>query len=127
MESQADEKKLENVSSEEIRTEPLLLTSAQAESETKTEEPQALKMNGGSVTLDHLGPMVINTDGTISRISNWANLSEIERTRTLRLVAQRNEARISRLKTKEESSAQNTDQAESNQKGFKTEPSKDEL
>ncbi|CAH7673965.1 hypothetical protein BY996DRAFT_4564971, partial [Phakopsora pachyrhizi] len=54
-----------------------------------------------SVTLDHLGPMVINTDGTISRISNWANLSEIERTRTLRLVAQRNEARISRLKTKE--------------------------
>ncbi|KAG0140086.1 hypothetical protein CROQUDRAFT_28096, partial [Cronartium quercuum f. sp. fusiforme G11] len=54
-----------------------------------------------SVTLDHLGPMVINTDGTISRISDWDKLSEIEKTRTLRLVAQRNAQRITRLKEQE--------------------------
>ncbi|EGG01733.1 uncharacterized protein MELLADRAFT_31815, partial [Melampsora larici-populina 98AG31] len=54
-----------------------------------------------AVAFDHLGPMVINTDGSISRISNWDQLSDIEKTRTSRLVIQRNAQRLTRLREKE--------------------------
>ncbi|KAG6864796.1 hypothetical protein C0991_007052, partial [Blastosporella zonata] len=36
------------------------------------------------VKLDALGPMVVNSDGTLSRIANWAQLTEPEQARTLR-------------------------------------------
>ncbi|TKY85931.1 hypothetical protein EX895_004756 [Sporisorium graminicola] len=54
------------------------------------------------IKLDHLGPMVVNSDGTISRIANWQNLSDIEKERSLRLLAKRNNARMENLKAKEE-------------------------
>ncbi|SJX66264.1 uncharacterized protein SRS1_10950 [Sporisorium reilianum f. sp. reilianum] len=54
------------------------------------------------IKLDHLGPMVVNSDGTISRIANWQNLSDIEKERSLRLLAKRNNARMQSLKAKEE-------------------------
>lgn len=50
------------------------------------------------IKLDHLGPMIVNSDGTISRIANWQNMSEIEKQRSLRLLAKRNNARIQSLK-----------------------------
>ncbi|EST06003.1 hypothetical protein PSEUBRA_005058 [Kalmanozyma brasiliensis GHG001] len=50
------------------------------------------------IKLDHLGPMIVNSDGTISRISNWQNMSEIERERSLRLLAKRNNARMGALR-----------------------------
>lgn len=50
------------------------------------------------IKLDHLGPMIVNSDGTISRISNWQNMSEIERERSLRLLVKRNNARMETLK-----------------------------
>jgi hypothetical protein len=31
----------------------------------------SLQVGGPAVGLDHLGPIVLNTDGSISRISNW--------------------------------------------------------
>jgi hypothetical protein len=40
--------------------------------------------------LDHLGPLVVNKDGTLSRIGNWAEMSEIERQNTLRVLGKRN-------------------------------------
>jgi len=42
--------------------------------------------------------MIVNSDGTISRISNWANMAEIEKERSLRLLAKRNNARMESLK-----------------------------
>ena len=49
--------------------------------------------SGQPLALDHLGPMVVNRDGTLSRIANWAEMSEIERRNTLRVLGKRNALR----------------------------------
>jgi hypothetical protein len=46
-----------------------------------------------TVKLDALGPMVINSDGTLSRIHNWAEMTDAERERTLRILGKRNQLR----------------------------------
>lgn len=51
--------------------------------------------------LDHLGPMVVNVDGTLSRISNWDAMADVERENTLRVIGRRNKARLEVLKGKE--------------------------
>jgi translation initiation factor 2 gamma subunit (eIF-2gamma) len=56
---------------------------------------------GVSVKLDHLGPIVVGTDGKLSRISNWENMMEIEKTNTLRVLGKRNKERIEALKAAE--------------------------
>ena len=48
--------------------------------------------------MDHLGPMVVNTDGTLSRITNWGNMAEIERINTLRIITKRNKERLEALR-----------------------------
>jgi hypothetical protein len=53
---------------------------------------------GSSVKLDHLGPMVVNADGTLSRIENWADMTEIERVNTLRVLGKRNRERMDALR-----------------------------
>lgn len=50
-------------------------------------------VSGEPVKLDHLGPMVINTDGTVSRITNWHDMSEREQDTTLRVIVKRNKKR----------------------------------
>lgn len=57
--------------------------------------------SGQSVVLDHLGPMVVNTDGTLSRINNWNQMTDMERQSTLRIVGKRNKSRLEKLKNKE--------------------------
>ncbi|KAB8356626.1 hypothetical protein FH972_024203 [Carpinus fangiana] len=57
---------------------------------------------GQSVTLDHLGPMVVNADGSLSRINNWAEMSEVERKNTMRIIGKRNKQRLEALKGQEE-------------------------
>jgi hypothetical protein len=72
--------------------------------------PQSIKIDGAIVPLDHLGPMIVNTDGvhylrlyqlcselliatktqTLSRITNWLSMTEEERSRTLRVLVKRN-------------------------------------
>jgi len=54
-----------------------------------------------SVKLDHLGPMVVNVDGTLSRISNWDKMADIEKENTLRIIGKRNQARLESLRAKE--------------------------
>lgn len=54
--------------------------------------------SGEGVTLDHLGPMVINKDGTMSRITNWDKMADIEKKNTLRILAKRNKQRLDALK-----------------------------
>ena len=60
---------------------------------------------GTTVKLDHLGPMVVNQDGTLSRISNWDNMSEIEQKNTIRIIGKRNKQRLEALKLREDEGA----------------------
>ncbi|KJZ80317.1 hypothetical protein HIM_00167 [Hirsutella minnesotensis 3608] len=54
--------------------------------------------DGTTVKLGALGPLVVNQDGTMSRISNWAEMSPIERENTLRILGKRNRTRLDALK-----------------------------
>ena len=47
--------------------------------------------------MDHLGPIIVNRDGTMSRIEKWAELTEGERTNALRIIAARNKRRMAAL------------------------------
>lgn len=53
---------------------------------------------GNAVKLDHLGPMVVNRDGTLSRIANWDQMTELERRNTLRVLGKRNQLRMDTLR-----------------------------
>ncbi len=53
-----------------------------------------------SVSLDHLGPMVVHQDGTLSRIANWGDMTEVERRNTLRVLGKRNQLRLESLRGK---------------------------
>ena len=56
---------------------------------------------GQSISMDDMGPVIVNTDGSLRRIANWDTLSEQEQRNTLRLIAARNKRRIEQLKKKE--------------------------
>ena len=58
-----------------------------------------IEVDGECVKLDKLGPMIVNTDGTLSRIANWSALTEVERDRSLRLIAKRNKQRLAALQS----------------------------
>jgi len=75
---------------------PLALPSA--ENATKIGTSQS----SNTVKLDHLGPLVVNTDGTLSRVSNWQNMTEAEKGRTLRVLGKRNMLRQEKMKEEEE-------------------------
>ena len=62
-----------------------------------------LDMSGGGtdVKLDHLGPMVVNVDGTLSQIGNWAQMTDSEKESTMRIIGKRNQKRLEALKAKE--------------------------
>ncbi|XRB03778.1 hypothetical protein NFJ02_18g31330 [Pycnococcus provasolii] len=53
--------------------------------------------DGGILKLDHLGPVIVGTDGTLSRIANWNELSEREQAVALRRIAKRNRERLAAL------------------------------
>jgi hypothetical protein len=55
--------------------------------------------DGTTVKLDHLGPVVVNGDGSLSRIENWDQMSDIERKNTLRVLGKRNAARLAALRS----------------------------
>ncbi|KNZ56078.1 hypothetical protein VP01_24g4 [Puccinia sorghi] len=71
--------------------EQLLITDAPAEAASQDDKAQSVAVGTKGIQLDHLGPM------TISRISNWDKLTEPERSRTIRLVTQRNAMRVQKL------------------------------
>ncbi|TRM63180.1 hypothetical protein BD626DRAFT_403040 [Schizophyllum amplum] len=67
--------------------EPLLLE----DKSTNTDTTQ-INVGGGKIPLlDELGPMVVNSDGTLSRIGNWAEMTEAEKKNTLRVLSKRNQ------------------------------------
>mmetsp|Transcript_33486 Transcript_33486/g.103735 ORF Transcript_33486/g.103735 Transcript_33486/m.103735 type:complete len:215 (-) Transcript_33486:6-650(-) len=57
-----------------------------------------VSVDGQPVSLDALGPMVVNKDGTLSRITNWDEMTEAEKEKTLRIIAKRNQKRLAALK-----------------------------
>lgn len=77
-------------------TAPLPLPEPSSESDSTK-----LSVNGEGVKLDHLGPLVVNKDGTLSRIANWGNMAEVERQNTLRILGKRNQLRMESLKEQE--------------------------
>ncbi|KIM41939.1 hypothetical protein M413DRAFT_445140 [Hebeloma cylindrosporum] len=54
-----------------------------------------------SIKLDELGPMVVNNDGTLSRIANWAQMTDAERERTVRVLSKRNRLRLANEEKKQ--------------------------
>ncbi|KAJ3302498.1 hypothetical protein HDV03_004921 [Kappamyces sp. JEL0829] len=89
-------------------------------------QPQAIEYNPEALSsppeqstnlrLDELGPVVVNEDGTLSRITNWHQLSESEQKNTMRVLAKRNQQRLGKLKmagesSKEAAPARSSDQA----------------
>eukprot|EP00747_Dinoflagellata_sp_TGD_P104150 gnl/TRDRNA2_/TRDRNA2_169173_c0_seq1.p1 gnl/TRDRNA2_/TRDRNA2_169173_c0~~gnl/TRDRNA2_/TRDRNA2_169173_c0_seq1.p1 ORF type:complete len:185 (+),score=24.87 gnl/TRDRNA2_/TRDRNA2_169173_c0_seq1:2-556(+) len=72
--------------------EPLALPDASSASVAE-EGARTVMIEGQPVKLDKLGPIVLNSDGTMSRITNWPNMAENEQQNTLRLIAKRNAAR----------------------------------
>lgn len=61
-------------------------------------DTRTLEVDGSSLILDHLGPMIIQSDGTVQRITNWNELSEVEQVTSLRVIAKRNKKRLEALK-----------------------------
>ncbi|KAK3896871.1 hypothetical protein C8A05DRAFT_20248, partial [Staphylotrichum tortipilum] len=61
-------------------------------------QQQTIHVNGAPLVLDALGPMVVNRDGTISRIANWHEMAPVERENTLRILGKRNQLRLGNLR-----------------------------
>lgn len=55
---------------------------------------------GTRVKLDELGPLVVNTNGTVGRVANWRGMTAMEKETTLRLLGKRNKARLEALQGK---------------------------
>ncbi|GAA5806178.1 hypothetical protein HPULCUR_011708 [Helicostylum pulchrum] len=48
--------------------------------------------------LKEMGPVVINENGTMSRINNWFEMNDIERANVNRVLLKRNRERLAKLK-----------------------------
>ncbi|KAG0244880.1 hypothetical protein BGW41_005479 [Actinomortierella wolfii] len=62
----------------------------------------SLEVNGQDLKLDLLGPVVVNEDGTMSRIDNWAEMAEIEKANVRRILVKRNNERLARLRAQQQ-------------------------
>ena len=56
-----------------------------------------VEVGGEALSLDELGPIIINEDGTMRRIANWHLLTDQEKEHTQRKIAKRNKTRIEAL------------------------------
>ena len=52
---------------------------------------------GESLSMDELGPIIINPDGTMRRIANWNELTKGEQESTFRQIVARNKRRLAAL------------------------------
>ena len=74
-----------------VHSVPLLLLPVD-ESKLNKKELPSMKL-GETMKFDQMGPVIINTDGTTRRISNWDTLTEREREVTWKRIRKRNEER----------------------------------
>ncbi|ORY69174.1 hypothetical protein BCR35DRAFT_308207 [Leucosporidium creatinivorum] len=66
-------------------------------------DPDApIKLDVGTSTpvslYDKLGPTIVASDGTLSRIGNWGEMDKMERDRVLRVLGARNQIRLEEKK-----------------------------
>ena len=66
-----------------------------------------------NIQLNELGAIIINSDGTMSKISNWHELTKPEQVKALRVIAKRNKKRKEELEAATET--QNVEQPEEEQ------------
>ncbi|OQR85981.1 hypothetical protein ACHHYP_11120 [Achlya hypogyna] len=59
--------------------------------------PINVTAGGNSVALDHLGPMVVQPDGSLMRITDWAEKTDHEKEMISRLITKRNKQRLDAL------------------------------
>uniref|UniRef100_A0A7S1DM31 Uncharacterized protein n=1 Tax=Hemiselmis andersenii TaxID=464988 RepID=A0A7S1DM31_HEMAN len=58
-----------------------------------------LKVGGEATSLeDELGPLVVQEDGSLQRITNWSSMTDAEKERTKRVLTKRNAQRLEALK-----------------------------
>ncbi|KAK4101868.1 hypothetical protein N658DRAFT_495800 [Parathielavia hyrcaniae] len=76
---------------------PASLTTS-GEQDATTTETTTIQVNGQPLALDKLGPMVVNRDGTVSRVANWQDMTAAERETTLRVLGKRNRLRLGQLR-----------------------------
>lgn len=81
---------------------PSVLPGQGEEATAGNAEVQTFTVDGMGIKLDKLGPIIVNTDWTLTRISNWGNMSEGERQTALRRIAKRNNERTEQLRRLEE-------------------------
>ncbi|KAF7731235.1 hypothetical protein EC973_000651 [Apophysomyces ossiformis] len=67
---------------------------------TAEETVQTVGVND-NYKLKELGPVVVNEDGSLSRINNWHEMSDIEKSNVNRILLKRNRERLQRLKEKQ--------------------------
>lgn len=53
---------------------------------------------GEKISMDELGPIIVNPDGTMRRIANWNELTKAEQESTFRQISARNKRRIEALR-----------------------------
>lgn len=92
---------------------PLLPPPVVEPEDNNGEVTRQFQLGGDALKLDHLGPIIINTDGTTRRISNWDTLSKQEQASTWRLISARNRKRLEELK-KQQVEQQAVEAADSN-------------
>ena len=63
---------------------------------------QSVAVGGEAVAMEELGPIVINTDGTTSRITNWHEMTPAEQEKTRRVIVARNAKRLAKLEAARE-------------------------
>lgn len=83
------------MSEQEQKQEPLALPAA--ETATRIDVSQ-----GETFKLDSMGPVVVNKNGTLSRIANWQNMTDLEKENTLRVLGKRNMLRQEKMKAEEQ-------------------------
>lgn len=55
-----------------------------------------------SATLEALGPLVVDVDGSVGRVGNWTEMTPAEREGTLRFLRRRNQQRLAALREKQD-------------------------
>ncbi|ROT37754.1 hypothetical protein SODALDRAFT_333510 [Sodiomyces alkalinus F11] len=99
MSSSSDQPSSSSSSPPPSKSQPLALPST---SDARDNGSNTTTINSGTtVSMDAMGPVVVNVDGTMSRINNWGEMSEIEKQNTLRILGKRNRERRAALLAKE--------------------------
>ena len=75
------------------------------------------EFEGMSVQVTELGAIIINSDGTMSKVENWKELTPAEQAKTLRVIAKRNAKRKAILQQQQENSTDTSESIAQNKQG----------